>query len=75
VPALAERAVRFDVGNQSAGMINNVGRDQHLSYVQYIQQQRASFARDIAATKTKARWFIWLRSMRRWRPRRPDRSG
>ena len=41
-------------------MINNVGRDQHLSYVQHIQQQRASFAREIAATKTKARWFVWL---------------
>jgi FHA domain len=52
-------SVRYDVGSQSAGMINNVGRDQYLSYVQYIQQQRASFARDIAATKTRARWFVW----------------
>jgi len=58
--AVADRPVRYDVGCQSADMINNVGRDQHLSYVQHIQQQRASFAREIAATKTKARWFIWL---------------
>lgn len=60
MPAVADRPVRYDVGSQSADMINNVGRDQHLSYVQHIQQQRASFAREIAATKTKARWFIWL---------------
>jgi hypothetical protein len=60
MPAVADRQVHYDVGSQSAGMINNVGRDQHLSYVQHIQQQRASFAREIAATKTKARWFIWL---------------
>jgi pSer/pThr/pTyr-binding forkhead associated (FHA) protein len=60
VPPIVERSVRFDVGSQSAGLINNVGRDQHLSYVQHIQQQRASFAREIAATKTKARWFVWL---------------
>ena len=59
VPAAAKHSARFDVGSQSADMIN-VGRDQHLSYVQYIQQQRASFAREIAATKTKARWFVWL---------------
>ncbi len=41
-------------------MINNVGRDQHLPYVQHIQQQRESFSREIAATKTKARWLVWL---------------
>jgi pSer/pThr/pTyr-binding forkhead associated (FHA) protein len=55
-----EPRVQFGVGTQSAGMINNVGRNQYLSYVQHVQQQRASFAREIAATKTKARWFIWL---------------
>jgi hypothetical protein len=55
-----EPRVQYGIATQSAGMINNVGRDQHLSYVQHVQQQRASFAREIAATKTKARWFIWL---------------
>lgn len=55
-----EPRVHYGVGTQSADMINNVGRDQYLSYVQHVQQQRASFAREIAATKTKARWFIWL---------------
>jgi len=58
--AAQEPRVQYGVGTQSASMINNVGRDQYLSYVQHVQQQRASFARDIAATKTKARWFIWL---------------
>jgi hypothetical protein len=51
--------VHFDVRHQQGGTINNVGRDQHLSYVAHVQQQRDSFARDIAATKTRARWFAW----------------
>ena len=59
-PAVSDPLVRYDINSQSAGMINNVGRDQHLSYVQHVQQQRESFSRDIAATKTKARWLVWL---------------
>jgi len=51
--------VRFDVQRQEAGTINNVGRDQYLSYVAQVQQQRDSFARDIAATKTRASWLAW----------------
>lgn len=51
---------RYDVGSQSAGTINNVGRDQHNSYVQHVVQQRESFLRQVAATKTKARWLVWL---------------
>jgi hypothetical protein len=54
------RDVRFDVQRQEAGTINNVGRDQYLSYVAHVQQQRDSFARDIAATKTKASWLAWI---------------
>lgn len=55
----ANRA-RFDVESQSAGMINNVGENQYLSYVQHIQTERASFLREVAATRTKARWLVWL---------------
>ena len=51
---------RFDVHHQEAGTINNVARDQYLSYVAHVQQQRDSFARDIAATKTKASWLAWV---------------
>lgn len=54
-------AVRYDIGRQTAGgSINNVGRDQYLSYVQRIEERRESFAREIAATRTKARVLVWL---------------
>lgn len=61
VPRVAEPspAARFDVDRQTGGMINNVGRDQHLAYL-HVQQQRESFAREVARTRTKARWLIWL---------------
>jgi hypothetical protein len=51
--------VRYDIGGQSAGAISNVGRDQYQSYVQHVTQQRESFLREIAATRTKARWLVW----------------
>jgi hypothetical protein len=53
----APRVVRYDIGEQEAGAINNVGRDQY--YSQHIVQQRESFFREVAAAKTKARWLIW----------------
>ncbi|GAB2651665.1 hypothetical protein GCM10009743_29780 [Kribbella swartbergensis] len=52
----APTGVRYDIGDQRARTINNVGRDQ---YVQHVIQQRESFFREIAATKTKARGLIW----------------
>jgi hypothetical protein len=52
--------VRYDIGRQSAGSISNVGRDQYHSYVQHVTQERQSFLREIAATRTKARMFIWI---------------
>ena len=48
--------VNFDIGYQRDGVFHNVGRDQY----QYIMQQRESFLRHVAATKTKARWLVWL---------------
>lgn len=42
---------RFDLHNQQAGIISNVGRDQHLSYVAHVHQERESFLRQVAATK------------------------
>lgn len=48
--------VNYDIGYQRDGVFHNVGRDQY----QYIMQQRESFLRHVAATKTKARWLIWL---------------
>ncbi|KAB7741966.1 FHA domain-containing protein [Nostocoides sp. F2B08] len=52
-------AARFDVRDQRAGVISNVGRDQRISYVSYVRQERASFLREIAATKTRARFLVW----------------
>jgi uncharacterized membrane protein YidH (DUF202 family) len=55
-PSPAPAAVRYDIGQQHAGVISNVGRDQYNAYV----QQRESFLRDVAATKSKARVLAWL---------------
>jgi hypothetical protein len=51
--ASPDPSVRFDVGYQRDGVFHNVGRDQ------YIMQQRESFLRHVAATRTKARWLVW----------------
>ena len=50
----------YSIGQQDAQVISNVGRDQYNAHVQQVVQQRDSFMRDIAATKTKARWLVWL---------------
>jgi hypothetical protein len=47
-------AAGMSVYGQEAGVINNADRMQ-LYYI----QQRESFLRDVAATKTKARWLAW----------------
>lgn len=53
-------AAHYQVEEQRGEIINNVGRDQHNSYVQHVIQQRENFFREIAATRTKARWLIWI---------------
>ena len=53
-------ATDYTIADQRAGMINNVGRDQHNSYVTHVLQQRESFLREVAAAKSKARLLIWL---------------
>ena len=55
----AEAAVVRHIDEQRAGVINNVDRDQYISHVQYVNQQRENFLREVAATKTKARWLAW----------------
>lgn len=55
-PTLVGGVAHYDVGDQRAEIINNIGRDQYIAYV----QRRESFLRDIAAKRTKARWLIWI---------------
>lgn len=60
--AMARRTdppARYDIAEQHGGAINNVARDQHISYVQHLEEQRENFFREIAATRTRARWLIW----------------
>jgi pSer/pThr/pTyr-binding forkhead associated (FHA) protein len=54
-PSIASptHGVQYEIGHQEADSIHNVGRDQ------YLIEQRDSFARDIASTKSKARFWIW----------------
>jgi FHA domain len=49
-------AVRYDVGDQRGHTINNIGRDQYTAYI----HRRESFLREVAATRTKARWLLWI---------------
>jgi FHA domain len=55
-PASVPAGARYDIGQQHADVISNVGRDQYNAYV----QQRESFLREVAATKSKARLLAWL---------------
>jgi hypothetical protein len=48
-----ESSPQFNIDRPSAGIINIIGHDQ------WVIQQRENFFREIAATKTKARWLIW----------------
>ncbi len=52
--------VGYEIGQQQADVISNVGRDQYNAQVQQVIQRRDSFMREIAGTKTKARWLVWL---------------
>ena len=63
-PARAGQAqagpVRYEIGRQDGQEISNVGRDQYNAQIQQVIQQRDSFMREIAGTRTKARWLVWL---------------
>lgn len=54
-PAAGAPAEGYPIDGQRGEIINNVGRDQVYSYA---IQQRKIFLREIAATKTTARWLI-----------------
>ncbi len=60
VPPTAPDNVEYRVQSQSAGQLNNVGHDQYNAYIQQVREERDSFARDIASTKTKASRLIWI---------------
>jgi FHA domain len=49
---------RYSIGRQDGEIISNVGRDQYNAQIQQVVQQRDSFLRDIASTRTRARWLI-----------------
>jgi hypothetical protein len=48
---------QYEIESQRAGNISNVAGNQ---YVSHIRQERESFLQAIAATRTKARWLIWI---------------
>ena len=56
-PAGAGAVHRID--EQYAGVINNADHLEYVSHIQYVNQQRENFLREVAATKTKARWLAW----------------
>ncbi len=50
--------VRYDISDQQGQSINNVGRDQYHSH-RYVIEQRQSFLREIAASRSWARGLVW----------------
>jgi hypothetical protein len=44
--------------NKPHAQTMNIAEQQHVYYVQQLQQ-RENFLREVAATKTKARWLVW----------------
>lgn len=58
MPAQASR-VNYAIDRQDAGVISNVAGDQYNAHIHQLVQQRDNFLREIAATKTRARWLIW----------------
>jgi hypothetical protein len=55
VVAFASVRMRYDVAANQHGDI-----EQYNQHVQSVLDQRESFLRDIASTRTKARWLVWL---------------
>ena len=47
------------IGQQQADMIGVAEGDVYMSYVKQVNEQRENFLREVAATKTKARWLAW----------------
>jgi FHA domain len=47
------------VNEQRADVIHYDER-RYNSHVQYVNQQRENFLREVAATRTKARWLVWM---------------
>jgi pSer/pThr/pTyr-binding forkhead associated (FHA) protein len=57
-PAQA-RSARYSIAGQHGDVISNVGRDQYYAHVDQVVQQRDTLMREIAATRTRARWLAW----------------
>lgn len=51
-------SVQLGVGDQRGEQINNVGGDQYNQYIRQIREERESFLREVASTKTRARRLI-----------------
>jgi len=60
VTALAPPRAEYHIARQDADALNNVAGDQYNAYVQQVREERESFLRDIAATKSKGRRLIWV---------------
>lgn len=55
----AEMQGWYEIESQHGASISNVAGNQYTSYVQHVRRERESFLREVAATRTKARWLIW----------------
>jgi hypothetical protein len=51
---------QYDIRDQYGRIINNAEQQYYYQHVQYVQQARESFLREVAATRTKARVLVWL---------------
>jgi pSer/pThr/pTyr-binding forkhead associated (FHA) protein len=60
MPSVTASNSSFVVDRQQAHQLNNIAGNQYNQYLQTVHQQRDTFLRDIAATRTRARYLIWI---------------
>jgi pSer/pThr/pTyr-binding forkhead associated (FHA) protein len=46
--------------NEQRAQVSHYDERRYNAHVQHVNQQRENFLREVAATKTKARWLVWL---------------
>ena len=60
MPARSAGASSVHHVNEQHAEVIHYDERRYNSHVQYVNQQRENFLREVAATRTKARWLVWL---------------
>jgi hypothetical protein len=60
IPARSARAGSAHCVNEQRAEVIHYDERRYNAHVQYVNQQRENFLREVAATGTKARWLVWV---------------